>query len=168
MADVDGAQAPDGSQRAILIRDFADVQRPLAQIRSRFLGGAHWLSPLAVTAQGDGEAVRLRIGPDWAPESIARTVEVTVGLVHHRGSNLVVPLSWEASGLRSMFPLLDGEVEVSPLDDHSSRLTLSGSYTPPWGPVGATLDRALLHRVATSTVRSFLNQVAANLMSDPG
>ena len=167
MDEVGERQAPPEPPRAILIRDFADVARPLGQIRARFLGDPLWLSPLAGAAQGDGDAVRLRVGPDWAPESVARSVEVTVGLVHRRGTSLVVPLSWEATGLRSMFPLLDGEVEVAPLDEQSSRLTFSGSYTPPWGQVGATLDRALLHRVATSTVRSFLNQIASNLMADP-
>ena len=43
------------------------------------------------------------------------------------------------------------------------RLTLSASYVPPFGELGARLDRALLHRVAVSTVRSFLVRVAASL-----
>jgi len=149
--------------RAILIQDFADVALPLRAIRGRFLDTADWLAPLASAAQDEGESVILRVGPAWAPEGVTREVRVSLGLVHFRNEALVIPLSWESVGLRSLFPVLDGQVEVAPLGDDSSRLTFSGSYTPPGGGLGARLDRALLHRVATSTVRSFLNNVAASL-----
>lgn len=152
--------------RAILIQDFADVAVPLGRIRGRFLSNDDWLVPLASAAQEDGEAITLRVGPGWAPDSVNRQVRVTLGLVHFRKSAVVVPLSWESVGLRSLFPMLDGEVEVTPLGPDSCRLTFSGSYTPPGGGFGARLDRALLHRVATSTVRSFLNKVATSLLSD--
>jgi hypothetical protein len=42
-------------------------------------------------------------------------------------------------------------------------LILSASYVPPLGELGWRLDRALLHRVAESTVRSFLLRLAASL-----
>ena len=150
----------------MLIRDFADVAMPLSRIRGRFLAGSDWLTPLAGAAQRDGEAVIMRVGPRWVPDSVAREVKVTLGLVHFRGPALVVPLSWEAVEFKSLFPMLDGEVEVSSLPEGDSRLTFSGSYTPPGGLLGAKLDRTVLHRVASSTVRSFLNQVAAALLRD--
>ncbi len=46
-------------------------------------------------------------------------------------------------------------------------LTMAGSYRPPLGSLGEVLDRAILHRVATTTIRSFLAQVAAQLANQP-
>ncbi len=46
-------------------------------------------------------------------------------------------------------------------------LTLAGSYRPPLGSLGEVLDRAILHRVAAATIRSFLAQVAAQLADQP-
>lgn len=152
--------------RAVLIRDFADVALPLSRIRGRFLSGGDWLAPLASRATADGEAVTLRVGPRWIPDSVGREVRVELGLVHFRHRALVVPLAWEAVEHTNLFPRLDGEVEVSSLADGNSRLTFSGSYTPPGGQFGARLDRTVLHRVASSTVRAFLNEVAGTLLRE--
>jgi hypothetical protein len=65
--------------------------------------------------------------------------------------------------LSGIFPMLDGDLELAPLGSERCRLTLSASYMPPFGDVGRALDRALLHRVAQSTVRSFLARVAMSL-----
>ena len=55
---------------------------------------------------------------------------------------------------------------VSPLHgDKTARLTLAGSYRPPLGRLGAGLDRAILHRVATATMRCLLQSVAEALVS---
>ena len=151
---------------AVLISDFADVALPLSRIRGQFLAGSDWLASLAGVARRDGEAVTMRVGPRWVPDSVTPEIKVTLGLVHFRRQSLVVPLSWEAVEHPSLFPMLDGEIEVSSLSDGSSRLTFSGSYTPPGGQIGARLDRTLLHRVANSTVRSFLNGVAGTLLAE--
>jgi hypothetical protein len=39
-------------------------------------------------------------------------------------------------------------------------------YTPPLGGLGARIDRALLHRVAASTVRSFVSRLATNFQTE--
>ena len=39
-------------------------------------------------------------------------------------------------------------------------LALVGAYRPPLGGLGAGLDRAILHRAATATIRTFLGRVA--------
>ena len=43
----------------------------------------------------------------------------------------------------------------------ATTLTLTGVYRPPLGSVGAGLDQAILHRVATATIRDFLARVGA-------
>ena len=88
---------------------------------------------------------------------------MTLGPPRDRGDALVVPFAWEATGLRTLFPLLEGDLELAPLGAESFRLTLSATYVPPLGELGARLDQALFHRVALSTVRSLLDRVASTL-----
>jgi|GraSoiStandDraft_16_1057320.scaffolds.fasta_scaffold2290679_2 hypothetical protein len=45
---------------------------------------------------------------------------------------------------------------------------MAGTYRPPFGPVGRALDRALLHRVASATIREFTAQVAARITDRSG
>jgi hypothetical protein len=76
-------------------------------------------------------------------------------------------LRWEATGPGGgLFPVLDADLRLAP-DGDGSVLTLAGAYRPPLGPLGQALDRALLHRVAATTVRSFLARVAAQLTGYP-
>lgn len=148
---------------AIFILDFIDVPLPLATIRGPFSHAGTWLTDLASAAQEDGEALRLQIGPTWVGGRVTREVEVTIGLTRERGEALVVPIVWTATGLAAMFPMLNGDLELAPLGSQRCRLTLAASYLPPFGDVGRALDHALLHRVAQSTVRSFLARVATSL-----
>jgi hypothetical protein len=78
----------------------------------------------------------------------------------------VVPLAWEPSKLQALFPVLNGDMELAPIGRGRCRLTLSASYVPPLGELGTHLDHAVLHRVAQSTVRSFLARVAVILQAD--
>ncbi len=78
-------------------------------------------------------------------------------------------LRWEATGPGSgMFPVLDADLTLSPVPGPGSGsvLELAGVYRPPLGLVGQALDRAVLHRVAMTTVRRFLAQVAAQLADE--
>jgi hypothetical protein len=78
-----------------------------------------------------------------------------------RGESAVLALRWEATGPGSqLFPVLDADISLTPAGEHSTRLSFAGSYRPPFGAVGAGLDRAVLRRVANATVRSLLARVA--------
>ena len=57
-------------------------------------------------------------------------------------------------------------MELLPLSAKGCRLSLFASYVPPFGQLGGQLDRALLHRVAQSTVRAFLTRVAASFAEE--
>lgn len=161
-AEVSGTE-PGPRKRVLFLQDFVDVNRPLGAVRGRFLPGGDWLAPLASAAEEDGQALRLRIGPSWAAGQVTREVRVTLGSPRERGDALVVPFAWEATGLRTLFPLLEGDLELAPLGAERVRLTLTATYVPPLGELGARLDQALFHRVAVSTVRSLLDRVAASL-----
>ena len=146
----------------ILLEESVDVARPLEAIWGRFRGDGSWFAPLATAAEEDGEALYLRVGPSWAGGQ-ARKVIVLLGPPHNRGEAIVVPISWRSAALPGLFPILDGDLVVASIDEQRCRITLEASYEPPFGEVGRQLDKALLHRVATSTARAFLDRVADSL-----
>ena len=53
-----------------------------------------------------------------------------------------------------------------PDGEKAALLGLNGVYGPPAGAIGAALDRAVLHRIATATARSFLSRLA-RVLADP-
>ena len=145
------------------LEDSVEVSRPFEAVREYFVSDGTWFAPLASAAEEDSEALYLRIGPSWASGRVAREVRVTLGPSRDCGVTVVVPVSWQSSGLSALFPVLDGDVELLPLSPDHCRVSLFASYLPPFGQVGGQLNRALLHRVAQSTVRSFLARVAESL-----
>jgi hypothetical protein len=77
-------------------------------------------------------------------------------------------IRWEATGAGGvLFPVLDADISLAPAGDRTV-LALTGSYRPPFGQLGAALDRAVMHRVAAATIRNFLTSVAARITGQPG
>ena len=63
--------------------------------------------------------------------------------------------------------MLDADLTMAPAGERVTVLTLAGAYRPPLGTVGAALDRAILHRVASATIRAFLAQMACRITGQP-
>lgn len=151
--------------RTVLVEDTIEVAAPTADIGPVLLSGEAWLAPMAGDAEGDGAALVLRVGPSWGAERFRREVRATLGGYRPRGDGFVLWLRWEAAELRPLFPVLDGDLAVTPLGPDRSKITLSASYVPPLGAFGLGLDRALLHRLAASSVHAFLERLASVLES---
>ena len=166
MGDIDASGVQEEKRHPIFIQDFVDIDAPFKTIRERFTGDSEWLGPMANAAAQDGETMRMRIGPTWAAGLITREVRVTLGPSRERNDALYRSITWKASGMPSLFPLLDGDIELAPVGRLSSRVSVDIIYTPPLGGFGARMDRALMHRVAASTVRSFISRVATQLRPD--
>jgi hypothetical protein len=113
------------------LQDFADVSRSFEATRGRFVGDGRWFAPLASAAEEDGEALYFRVGPPWASGRVAHEVRVTLGPPHDRRDAVVVSVSWESSELPGLFPVLDGDLELSPRDPDRCRVRFSASYVPP-------------------------------------
>jgi hypothetical protein len=60
-------------------------------------------------------------------------------------------------------PVLDADLRLAPAGEQLTILTLTGSYRPPFGRAGEALDRVVMHRVASATVRNFLASMAVVL-----
>ena len=105
-------------------------------------------------------------GPDLARvgvSGVSKLVRVQVRELSWTDLSAGLALRWEATGPGGgLFPVLDADLKLTP-DGAGARLTMAGSYRPPLGSLGETLDRAILRRVATATIRSFMAQVAAQI-----
>jgi hypothetical protein len=135
-----------------------------AQARFANLLHGDWLAEMSMAACEGGVEGLLRVGP--AGPVAAKLVRVRFLDPVYHGDVMTVGLRWEAAGAAgSLFPVLDANIIISPAGDESARLTLTGSYRPPLGRLGAGLDRAILHRVATATVRCLLRSVTEALVS---
>ena len=147
----------------VFLQESVEVSRPFGEVQDHVASGGIWLAPLARAAEEDGAALYLRVGPSWAGAQATRKVRVTLGPPYNREETLVVPLSWRTTTLSKLFPVLEGDLEIAPLGPERCRLTLTASYEPPLGEFGHQLDKTLLHHIANSTVRAFLDRVADRL-----
>jgi Rrf2 family protein len=157
-----GALTPAAARVAeptVAVFDNVQVELGASTVAGRLRTSGSWLARHVSAASAAGEAVRMRVGPG-GPAWLGKTVGVHLGPVHDAGGTLVIPLSWEATGPSALFPRLEGELRVVPVDPDRSELSLAGRYRPPLGRAGLVLDEVLLVHVARATVRSFLRHVA--------
>jgi len=135
-----------------------NVSFAVASQRLQGLAGTQPLTQASHRAWGDGIA---RVGPAWAVPGLSKLVNVQIRDLVQRDSIATVALRWQATGATGgLFPALDADITLLPDGEQAILLGLAGVYRPPGGTVGVTLDRALLHVVATATVRAFLGRLA--------
>ncbi len=120
------------------------------------------------TAYGDALAGLTRVGPLGTAPGVSTLVDVHCVSLATGDDSVLLRLQWEAAGSGGrLFPALDAEIALVPVGEHSSRLSLEGTYRPPLAVLGAGLDKMILHRVAAATTRSFLNRIAEQLLQSP-
>jgi len=147
----------------VFLRESVEIERSMPEVWARLCRDSSRLLPLADAASGDGEAQLLRVGPRLAGRQLGVPVEIRLGGIWTREGSVAVPIRWEAAAFGSLFPVLDGTLVFSPLSPERCRLELEATYRPPFEAFGDLLDRTLLHRVAESTIRSFLDRMAESL-----
>jgi hypothetical protein len=148
----------------VFVQDFMIVERRCHELVAELEGGAGVLFRQSLgEAEADLDRLRLKVGPENWPVLLAKTVEVQFGPVRSHGDVTLLAFSWQATGSGSLFPALDADLELSPLGEGRTELTLRGRYQPPGGALGRRIDELLLHRLADATVRAFLSSLAARL-----
>lgn len=152
----------------MLVYDFILVSLPVAQVRQRLLHAVTGLwQQAAVAAYDEGEELLSRVGPYGPLPGLSKAVSMHVGDFRDRGEGFVMTLQWQATGPSELFPVMQADLEITPLGVQQSQLRLSGSYDPPMGAFGRRLDRMLLHQIAEATVRALLKQLVAALLAEP-
>jgi hypothetical protein len=115
------------------------------------------LSSVCEGAYEGGLAAVLRVGPLGGKWGLSKLVRVCFLEPARRGATMTMPLRWEATGVAGeLFPVLDADLILTRHGDGQTLLALTGSYRAPFGRAGAMLDQAIMHRLATATIRSLL------------
>lgn len=133
---------------------FETIERRLLRLLSS-------LDPMAAAAYREGEALRAQMrsgGP--ARPAVAKTVRFTVGRPLRGDAETEIPITWRATGTPGLFPAMEAGIIVAALGPELTQLALRGSYDPPLGAMGKTLDRAVLHRIAEACVKNFVDRIA--------
>ena len=94
----------------------------------------------------------LGVGSD-RPIAFRRSMVIALGQPLRKGDGWTVPIEWQAASLTPLFPVFVGEVGFG-----RERITIDGRYAPPFGVIGAVLDRALLGIAARSTAKVILGR----------
>ena len=106
----------------------------------------------------------MRVGPFGDAPGVSKLVRVRILGPVRRDGIWTVWLRWEATGVaRGLFPVLDADLMLMAEGTDRTRVMLNGCYRAPLGRLGAGLDRAVLHRVASATIGALLRSIAGEL-----
>jgi len=146
---------------------LVNVSFPVARERLGDLMRADSLAEASGQAYADGLAGMIRVGPFGDVLGASKLVKVRLLEPVPKPDRVVLPLRWEATGVMGrLFPVLDADLVLTPGEEQTTRLALTGAYRPPLGGIGSGLDRMVLHHAANATVRSLLERIADHL-ADP-
>ena len=141
-----------------------DVSIGVAQLRLANLAHGDWLRGASQAAYRDSIDHLARVGPLGDLPGASRLVRVQFVDPVYRDDSVTLGVRWEVSGVTGgLFPVLDANIRLTDEGSQSSRVVLTASYRPPLGAAGAGLDRLVLHKVATATIRAFVARVASAL-----
>lgn len=148
----------------MFVRNFTVVDMPFARVEAQFLRGAdRWLPGMASEASGHGNRLLSELGFKVGPRRLSRRIAVKVGTMLRSPGVTMLPLKWRAASADTLFPVLDGQIEIASLGPNVTQVGVSASYEPPMGWVGRLADRALLHRVAEVTIQDFVERVGEHV-----
>ncbi len=140
---------------------------PMARAGLVALAHGGWLRDASGQAYADGLVGLARVGPFGDVIGASKLVRVSLLEPVPREDSVVLPLRWEATGVMGkLFPVLDANLTLTPAGDGSTRLAFTGAYRPPLAAVGSGIDRVMLHRAASATVRSLVRQIADTIVAD--
>ena len=124
----------------------------------------HW----TISLDGGGQAQLAKVGVKVGNVPVYKHVRLEVGSAYvasHRES-VMLAVRWTAVGGPPMFPRMEGTLHADPYGPQSTRLTLNARYDPPMGALGDLIDRALMHRLAQSTMDDFVVRLGAALAEE--
>jgi hypothetical protein len=147
----------------VFVYYFVHVNRPFDEVEPALVSQLNNLASLADAAYREGEDLRDKIGLSRDRGVVARTIQLVAGLPLRGDQQTTIPLAWEATGTPGLFPKLDADLIVATVGPDLSQIAMRGTYAPPLGPLGRALDRAVLHRVAEASVKSFVDGVARSI-----
>ncbi len=150
----------------MFLKSVTELEADFEEVRTVMLSQPHdWLARLAVAAGGEGERLLVDVGLEVAGREIGRRARLEVGHPLTTDRVVLLPLSLGVADQTRLLPSLEGSLDAAWLGPGRTHLALTATYEPPFGVIGRTVDRALLHRVAEAVAQRFLESAARELMA---
>ena len=74
-----------------------------------------------------------------------------------------VQLVWEPIDHADIYPAITADLEIEPIDDRRTMVSLLAAYEPPLGRIGAVVDRVAMHRIAEAALARFFEGLLSEL-----
>jgi hypothetical protein len=152
------------------IRSYDYVNHPYERVRDTLKQNAVAVFQSATTAAASrAESVAAELHVDFAGVGVKADIKIVVKGIEEKPADVTssastrLLLEWEASALPRLFPLMQGELSIYPLTGRETQLDFSGTYEPPFGALGKTMNAIAGHRIAEVSVHRFVNDVAGYL-----
>jgi hypothetical protein len=141
----------------VIVQHSVHINRPIEAVSSSLANApSGWLTNLVGPSPGVASGAIAGVG-------LRTKVSIELGDPVTSGMWTDIPIAWQASYIRRMFPLMKGKIEIAPNEGRSTTLTVYGSYDPPPETVGAHLGTDLIRQVAESTVAELAESIAKRL-----
>jgi hypothetical protein len=148
----------------MFLKSVTELEVDFDDVRAAMLGDARdWLAGPAAEAGDGGGRLLLDVGLQARGHEPDRRVRLEMGEPMITDRVALLPLCLRVEEHQGLFPSLEGSLDAAWLGPGRTYLALTATYDPPFGVVGRSADRALLHRVAETVAQRFLEGVAGEL-----
>jgi len=137
-----------------------DVGFHAAQARLGYLARGGLLRRASHDAYGEWETRLARLSPLTAAPATPKLAAVRFRDMVTQADSVLWAMRWEAidpDGV--LIPALDADIRLTPAEEQTTMLAVSGAYRPPLGRMGTRMDRASLHPLAQATIQAFTNHI---------
>jgi len=151
------------------IRSYDYVNRPYERVRDALRKNALTVFQSATKAAASrAQSIAAELHVDLGGIGVKTDINISVKNIEEIVDATSTPttrllLEWEAATVPGLFPLMKGELSLYPLTSTETQLDFSGSYEPPFGAVGRTMNAIVGHRIAEVSVHRFVSDVAGYL-----
>jgi hypothetical protein len=142
------------------------VNRPYAAVRDALASDAVGVFRRASRARDGGAELHAHVGALDVAAGIELDITSIENTTMYGQPATCIALTWHAARHPGMFPTMVGTLSIYALSSTETQLELSGTYDPPLGIVGDAIDAIALHRIADSSVRELVREVAAFLRAE--
>jgi hypothetical protein len=152
------------------IRSYDYVNHPYDRVRDALKQDAAAVFQSATKAAARrAESVAAELHVEVGGVGLKADIKIHVKDVQEKAADSHSPpstkllLEWEAANMPQLFPLMRGELSVYPLTTTETQLDFCGTYEPPFGAVGKTVNAIALHGIAEASVHRFVSDIAGHL-----
>jgi len=146
----------------VFVYYFVHIEAPFEEAEAAVLGRIGALASIADESYRSGEALSM----NGSGDALVKVVRMEAGEPIRGASETAVPLIWEATGSGILFPRMEADLVVARVGPELTQISFRGSYTPPFGRLGRTLDRTVMHRVAEAVVKRFVDRIALSVAAE--